>query len=139
MCGIMGYIGDENATDIIISGLEELEYRGYDSAGLAVCDGKEIKTVKVVGSPSGLREEADGIKGKIGIGHTRWATHGAPTVVNSTAAMSWKTSLSKRALDSKATPTLRLLLKCSNISITAISREPSVQLFHASRVHMPLR
>ena len=82
MCGIMGYIGDENATDIIISGLEELEYRGYDSAGLAVCDGKEIKTVKVVGSPSGLREEADGIKGKIGIGHTRWATHGAPTVVN---------------------------------------------------------
>lgn len=82
MCGIMGYIGDENATDIIISGLEELEYRGYDSAGLAVCDGKEFKTVKVVGSPSGLREEADGIKGKIGIGHTRWATHGAPTVVN---------------------------------------------------------
>ena len=65
MCGIMGYIGDENATDIIISGLEELEYRGYDSAGLAVCDGKEFKTVNVVGSPSGLREEADGIKGKI--------------------------------------------------------------------------
>lgn len=82
MCGIMGYIGDENATDIIISGLEELEYRGYDSAGLAVCDGKEFKTAKVVGSPSGLREEADGIKGKIGIGHTRWATHGAPTVAN---------------------------------------------------------
>ena len=82
MCGIMGYIGDENATDIIISGLEELEYRGYDSAGLAVCDGKEFKTARVVGSPSGLREEANGIKGKIGIGHTRWATHGAPTVAN---------------------------------------------------------
>lgn len=82
MCGIMGYIGDENATEIIISGLEELEYRGYDSAGLAVCDGKEFRTAKVVGSPSGLRTEADGIKGKIGIGHTRWATHGAPTVAN---------------------------------------------------------
>lgn len=82
MCGIMGYIGDENATKIIISGLEELEYRGYDSAGLAVCDGKEFRTAKVVGSPSGLRTEADGIKGKIGIGHTRWATHGAPTVAN---------------------------------------------------------
>ena len=82
MCGIMGYIGDENATEIIISGLEELEYRGYDSAGLAVCDGKEFRTAKVVGSPSGLRAEADGIKGKIGIGHTRWATHGAPTVAN---------------------------------------------------------
>lgn len=82
MCGIMGYIGDENATEIIISALEELEYRGYDSAGLAVCDGKEFRTAKVVGSPSGLRTEADGIKGKIGIGHTRWATHGAPTVAN---------------------------------------------------------
>lgn len=82
MCGIMGYIGDENATEIIISGLEELEYRGYDSAGLAVCDGKEFRTAKVVGSPSGLRTEADGIKGKIGIGHTRWATHGDPTVAN---------------------------------------------------------
>lgn len=82
MCGIMGYIGDENATEIIISGLEELEYRGYDSAGLAVCDGKEFRTAKVVGSPSGLRTEANGIKGKIGIGHTRWATHGAPTVAN---------------------------------------------------------
>ena len=75
MCGIMGYIGDENAADIIISGLEELEYRGYDSAGLAVYDGKDIKTAKVTGSPSGLRAEADGISGKIGIGHTRWATH----------------------------------------------------------------
>lgn len=82
MCGIMGYIGDENATEIIISGLEELEYRGYDSAGLAVCDGKEFRTAKVVGSPSGLRAEANDIKGKIGIGHTRWATHGAPTVAN---------------------------------------------------------
>lgn len=82
MCGIMGYIGDENATDIIITGLEELEYRGYDSAGLAVCDGKKFNTARVVGSPLGLREEAAEIKGKIGIGHTRWATHGAPTVQN---------------------------------------------------------
>lgn len=82
MCGIMGYIGDENATDIIISGLEELEYRGYDSAGIAVCDGKKIEIAKVMGSPSGLRAKTDGIRGKIGIGHTRWATHGAPTETN---------------------------------------------------------
>ena len=82
MCGIMGYIGDENAADIIISGLEELEYRGYDSAGLAVGNGTEVKTAKVVGSPSGLRKETEGISGHIGIGHTRWATHGAPTVTN---------------------------------------------------------
>jgi len=82
MCGIMGYIGDENAADIIISGLEELEYRGYDSAGLAVENGGEIKVAKVVGSPSGLRDEAKNLTGHIGIGHTRWATHGAPTVDN---------------------------------------------------------
>lgn len=82
MCGIMGYIGDENATDIIISGLEELEYRGYDSAGIAVCDGKKTEIAKVTGSPSGLRAKTDGIRGKIGIGHTRWATHGAPTETN---------------------------------------------------------
>ena len=82
MCGIMGYIGDENAADIIINGLEELEYRGYDSAGLAVIDGNTIRTAKVVGSPSGLRQKASGITGVIGIGHTRWATHGAPTVTN---------------------------------------------------------
>lgn len=88
MCGIMGYIGDENAADIIISGLEELEYRGYDSAGLAVGNGAEIRTAKVVGSPSGLRKEAEGISGHIGIGHTRWATHGAPTVTNAHPHMS---------------------------------------------------
>lgn len=82
MCGIMGYIGNENATDIIISGLEELEYRGYDSAGLSVTDGQRIKTAKITGSPSGLRSEAAEISGTAGIGHTRWATHGAPTVLN---------------------------------------------------------
>ncbi len=83
MCGIMGYIGNENATDIIISGLEELEYRGYDSAGLAVGNGTDIKIAKVVGSPSVLRARAADISGFVGIGHTRWATHGAPTVENS--------------------------------------------------------
>lgn len=88
MCGIMGYIGEENATDIIISGLEELEYRGYDSAGIAVYNGKEFKTAKVVGSPSGLREKAADINGRIGIGHTRWATHGAPTIANAHPHMS---------------------------------------------------
>lgn len=82
MCGIMGYIGNENATDIIISGLEELEYRGYDSAGLAVGNGTDIKIARVVGSPSGLRARAADISGFVGIGHTRWATHGSPTVEN---------------------------------------------------------
>lgn len=82
MCGIMGYIGNGNATDIVISGLEELEYRGYDSAGLAICDGTKTVTAKVLGSPSGLRAKAADISGFVGIGHTRWATHGAPTLEN---------------------------------------------------------
>lgn len=82
MCGIMGYIGDENAADVIIDGLEELEYRGYDSAGIAVFNGRKTEIVKTVGSPSGLREKSSGIYGKIGIGHTRWATHGAANETN---------------------------------------------------------
>ncbi len=82
MCGIMGYIGDENAVDVIIDGLEELEYRGYDSAGLAVFNGRKMQIIKTVGSPSGLRNKCKGIYGKIGIGHTRWATHGAANEVN---------------------------------------------------------
>ncbi|MBQ7549420.1 MAG: glutamine--fructose-6-phosphate transaminase (isomerizing) [Clostridia bacterium] len=82
MCGIMGYAGDKEAADIIIDGLENLEYRGYDSAGLAVNDNGDIKTAKTVGSPSGLRPTASGIKGRVGIGHTRWATHGAASLEN---------------------------------------------------------
>lgn len=82
MCGIMGYIGTGNATDIIISGLEELEYRGYDSAGLAIGDGTKTVNAKVLGSPSGLRAKTADINGFVGIGHTRWATHGAPTQEN---------------------------------------------------------
>ena len=88
MCGIMGYIGNENAAEIIISGLEELEYRGYDSAGLAIGNGKAIKTAKVTGSPSGLRKKSENIFGNIGIGHTRWATHGEPTEANAHPHMS---------------------------------------------------
>lgn len=82
MCGIMGYIGNENAADIIIDGLEELEYRGYDSAGVATNDSKNVHISKVIGSPSLLREKSENLYGNIGIGHTRWATHGAPTEVN---------------------------------------------------------
>ncbi|MBP9989078.1 MAG: glutamine--fructose-6-phosphate transaminase (isomerizing), partial [Ruminococcus sp.] len=79
MCGIMGYIGKEDAAKIIINGLEELEYRGYDSAGIAVNNGKKINIEKVLGSPSNLRKSIDKLYGYMGIGHTRWATHGAPT------------------------------------------------------------
>ena len=81
MCGIMGYVGNKQATHILLCGLEKLEYRGYDSSGLAVRNGLELpKIVKSKGSLRVLKEKTDGGKslhGTCGIGHTRWATHGA--------------------------------------------------------------
>ena len=89
MCGIVGYVGKENAASILIDGLSKLEYRGYDSAGIAVLDdsqeNKEIEVIKAKGRLQALREMTDNgraVKGCCGIGHTRWATHGEPSVVN---------------------------------------------------------
>lgn len=84
MCGIVGYIGNRKAAPILFDGLEKLEYRGYDSAGIAVLDGS-IKCCKVKGRLANLREAATktDVEGNMGIGHTRWATHGAPSDVNS--------------------------------------------------------
>ncbi|MBB1151357.1 glutamine--fructose-6-phosphate transaminase (isomerizing) [Myroides sp. NP-2] len=85
MCGIVGYIGHRDAYPVIIKGLTRLEYRGYDSAGLAVFDGETINLCKTKGKVADLEAKAtDAIKnGTIGIGHTRWATHGVPNDVNS--------------------------------------------------------
>lgn len=85
MCGIVGYIGHRDAYPVIIKGLTRLEYRGYDSAGLAVFDGETINLCKTKGKVADLENKAtDAIKkGTIGIGHTRWATHGVPNDVNS--------------------------------------------------------
>ncbi len=85
MCGIVGYIGYRDAYPVIIKGLTRLEYRGYDSAGLAVYDGTQINLCKTKGKVSDLEAIAtDAVKvGTVGIGHTRWATHGVPNDVNS--------------------------------------------------------
>lgn len=86
MCGIVGYVGKEQAAPIILDGLEKLEYRGYDSAGLAVYGGNKIQIRKSVGRLKTLVElthRGEMMPGNLGIGHTRWATHGAPTDVNS--------------------------------------------------------
>ena len=86
MCGIVGYIGSQNAQDFVIDGLEKLEYRGYDSAGIAVNTGKsKFDIVKKVGRLKNLENvlKENPLKGNIGIGHTRWATHGKPSDVNS--------------------------------------------------------
>ena len=86
MCGIVGYIGNDLAAPILLDGLSKLEYRGYDSAGLAVRDGdKTIEIVKAKGRLKELKEKTDGgmaLKGSCGIGHTRWATHGEPSTEN---------------------------------------------------------
>ena len=86
MCGIVGYVGKKQAAPILLEGLSKLEYRGYDSAGLAVRDGSaHAEVVKEKGKLKELSEKIDGgraLKGTCGIGHTRWATHGAPSQVN---------------------------------------------------------
>ncbi|MEM0542316.1 glutamine--fructose-6-phosphate transaminase (isomerizing) [Flavobacterium sp. j3] len=86
MCGIVGYIGYREAYPIVIKGLKRLEYRGYDSAGIMLYDGKDIKISKTKGKVSDLEEKSEAIassKATIGMGHTRWATHGVPNDVNS--------------------------------------------------------
>ena len=86
MCGIVGYIGQRDACPVIIKGLKRLEYRGYDSAGIALYDGTGIHVSKTKGKVSDLEEKIASDKntnGSIGIGHTRWATHGVPNDVNS--------------------------------------------------------
>ena len=86
MCGIVGFTGHRQAAPVLLDGLAKLEYRGYDSAGLAVRNGEELaEVVKAKGRLSNLMEKTDGgkaLKGTCGIGHTRWATHGEPSMVN---------------------------------------------------------
>jgi glutamine---fructose-6-phosphate transaminase (isomerizing) len=84
MCGIVGYVGSQGAAPIIVDGLRKLEYRGYDSAGIAIHDGKGIEIVRTLGKLARLSEalEKRTLEGETGIGHTRWATHGRPSEVN---------------------------------------------------------
>lgn len=86
MCGIVGYIGHREAYPIVLKGLQRLEYRGYDSAGIALFDGKDLKMSKTKGKVADLKtrlESEISTDGTVGIGHTRWATHGEPNDVNS--------------------------------------------------------
>ena len=86
MCGIVGYIGHREAYPIIIKGLQRLEYRGYDSAGIALYDGDDINLSKTKGKVEDLKSKSErsiSLKGSLGIGHTRWATHGVPNDINS--------------------------------------------------------
>jgi glucosamine--fructose-6-phosphate aminotransferase (isomerizing) len=84
VCGIMGYVGSQQAVPILMDGLRRLEYRGYDSAGVAVFDGSGLQVRKAEGKLSRLAEILDNgpAQGTVGIGHTRWATHGIPSDEN---------------------------------------------------------
>src|SRR5687767_14402717 len=84
MCGIVGYVGPRQAAPILLDGLRKLEYRGYDSAGLAIHGGKGIEVVRAVGKLERLSSalESRKLAGSVGIGHTRWATHGRPSEPN---------------------------------------------------------
>jgi len=84
MCGIVGYIGKQNAVDIMLAGLSKLEYRGYDSSGIAIVQGNEVLVNKAEGKLINLKNKIDGmgLTSNIGIGHTRWATHGRPSDYN---------------------------------------------------------
>jgi glucosamine--fructose-6-phosphate aminotransferase (isomerizing) len=84
MCGIVGYVGTKSAGEVILDGLKRLEYRGYDSAGIAVISGNRIELRRSVGKLGELAKiwSADSVPGTVGIGHTRWATHGKPSEQN---------------------------------------------------------
>jgi len=85
MCGIIGYVGEEKAPDILLDGLRRLEYRGYDSAGVALFDGRELKIIKTKGKVEALEKKRRNFSldhAHCGIGHTRWATHGEPDDIN---------------------------------------------------------
>ena len=86
MCGIVGYVGAQEAAPILLDGLRRLEYRGYDSAGMAVCGPEGLQVCKTRGrlqALADLTEEGRTLTGTLGVGHTRWATHGEPSDVNS--------------------------------------------------------
>ena len=84
MCGIIGYVGNQEAVPILIGGLSKLEYRGYDSSGVAVLQGQKIAVRRSVGKLVNLQNslKTNELKGTVGIGHTRWATHGKPSEQN---------------------------------------------------------
>src|SRR4051795_4895742 len=81
MCGIVGYVGEQQALDVVLGGLRRLEYRGYDSAGVAVLDAGALRVERKAGKLANLEKEIEGreLAGTLAIGHTRWATHGPPT------------------------------------------------------------
>ena len=95
MCGIVGYVGKREAKDLLIEGLRRLEYRGYDSAGVALVEGKKLKRVRALGKVAELEKKTDGVPytATTGIAQTRWATHGKPSEKNAKPHSEWACGL----------------------------------------------
>jgi len=104
MCGIIGYVGADEVVPVLLDGLRRLEYRGYDSAGLAVLGADEIGILRAAGKLKNLEQKAyhEPLHGTAGIGHTRWATHGAPTETNVAKRGPSRNGCSRSCRDSRA-------------------------------------
>ena len=110
MCGIVGAIANRDVVPVLIEGLKRLEYRGYDSAGIAVVDGSDVRRVRRTGRVAEMEAAAqpNGSRSQLGIGHTRWATHGGVTEAerasarSATASWRWSTTASSRTTSSSA-------------------------------------
>jgi len=111
MCGIVGYIGKGSADDILLDGLKRLEYRGYDSAGLAIHTGKKIQSIKAVGKVAALEKKmlTRATQGHCGIAHTRWATHGSPSVKNAHPHTAGKITLVHNGIIENYAPLKKML------------------------------
>ena len=119
MCGIIGYLGKRSPKDILIDGLKKLEYRGYDSAGIALKNGEEIQIIKSVGKIKYLEEKIEKeklIDSHIGIAHTRWATHGEPNLENAHPHKVGKITLVHNGIIENAS-ILKEKLRDNNVSI----------------------
>ena len=139
MCGIVGYVGVKQAAPILLAGLSKLEYRGYDSAGIAVRDenNDHVEVVKAKGRLKNLMEMTDSgnaVRGLCGIGHTRWATHGEPSTVNAHPQYTREKRVvivhnrkSKKLSRARVIPSLlrqtpRLLLRCWTATMSRRAR-----------------
>ena len=114
MCGIIGYIGKKHPRDVLLSGLKKLEYRGYDSAGIALLSKDEVQIIKSVGSIANLEEKVNSTKlidCNIGIAHTRWATHGEVNETNAHPHRSGKITIVHNGIIENASVLKEKLIK----------------------------
>src|SRR5215217_4446411 len=135
MCGIVGYVGPRSAAPLLIDGLKRLEYRGYDSAGVAVMNGK-VETRKAAGKIARLESVlgANPVHGTVGIAHTRWATHGAPTEKNAHPHVDEKCEVAvvHNGIIENATPLRTLLEQTGHTFASETDTEVLAHLIEAS-------